>query len=204
MMVDWQRSSKRGIDLATGQVARARQQPSPNQDARPPGSVIDTLIIHGISLPPAQFGGPFIDELFTNCLDCGGHPYFAGLEGLRVSSHLLIRRDGELVQYVPLHRRAWHAGVSSLHGRERCNDFAIGIELEGTDTVPYTDEQYACLIPLCAELMACYPEIAPGRIVGHCDVAPGRKSDPGPSFDWDRLRQGLAQYRNTAGADASE
>lgn len=187
------------IDPATGLVAPARQLRSPNQDARPEGVAVDTLIIHGISLPPAQFGGPYIDALFTNCLDCGAHPYFQGLEGLRVSSHLLIRRDGELVQYVPLHRRAWHAGISHFDGRERCNDFAIGIELEGTDELPYTEAQYACLLPLCTALIAHYPALTAARVVGHCDVAPGRKTDPGPSFDWIRLRRGISANEGGTG-----
>lgn len=180
------------INHNTGWITDACWIPSPNQDARPEGVVIDLLVIHGISLPPGCFGGPYIDALFTNTLDCAVHPYFQGLRGMKVSSHLLIRRNGELVQYVPLHRRAWHAGVSCHAGRERCNDFSIGIELEGTDDLPYNDVQYDRLIPLCAAIMQAYPAITLDNIVGHCHIAPERKTDPGPGFDWLRLRSSLA------------
>lgn len=176
-----------------GWVEPARRVPSPNQDERPAGAIVDLLVLHGISLPPGRFGGPWIDRLFTNRLDLAAHPDFAALAGLRVSSHLLLRRDGGLVQYVPLDRRAWHAGESSFRGREACNDFSIGIELEGTDETPYSEAQYAALVPLCRALMVAYPAITPERIVGHCHVAPGRKTDPGPAFDWDRLRTRLAR-----------
>jgi len=179
------------IDTISGIMQEARQVPSPNFDRRPEGCVIDLLVIHGISLPPNEFGGPYIDQLFTNTLDCDAHPYFDGLRGLRVSSHLLLRRDGELVQYVPFIHRAWHAGVSRWQGRERCNDFSIGIELEGCDHLPYTEQQYRRLIPLCAAILAAYPQISPDRVVGHCHIAPERKTDPGPSFDWQRLRVAL-------------
>ena len=179
------------IDTRTGLVLTARQQPSPNFNARPQATVIDLLVIHGISLPPGEFGGPYIDQLFSNTLDCNTHAYFDGLRDLTVSAHLLIRRDGELVQYVSLRDRAWHAGVSEFCGRSACNDFSIGIELEGSDDCPYTDAQYECLLPLCRAIMDSYPAITPERIVGHCDIAPGRKTDPGPAFDWDRLRAGL-------------
>ncbi|ABI55579.1 1,6-anhydro-N-acetylmuramyl-L-alanine amidase AmpD [Alkalilimnicola ehrlichii MLHE-1] len=178
-------------DPASGLIRPAHQHPSPNQDARPAGVAVDALIIHGISLPPGAFGGPWIDRLFTNRLPADAHPYFARVHRLRVSCHLLIRRDGALTQYVPLHRRAWHAGQSRLAGRERCNDFAIGIELEGTDETPYTEAQYQVLGPLCRTLMAAFPGITPERVVGHSDVAPGRKTDPGPAFDWARLRAAL-------------
>ena len=180
------------IDLTSGRVSTALQCPSPNCDDRPPGVAVDLLVLHGISLPPGCFGGPYIDRLFTNCLDAAEHPFFREIAGLRVSSHLLIRRGGELVQYVPLHRRAWHAGRSSFAGRTACNDFSIGIELEGTDQLPYTERQYRRLLPLCRALLRTYPGLAPERIVGHCDVAPGRKTDPGPAFDWKRLRARLA------------
>ncbi|EAR20748.1 N-acetylmuramoyl-L-alanine amidase, family 2 [Nitrococcus mobilis Nb-231] len=160
---------------------------SPNCDERPPETVVDLVVIHGISLPPGQFGGPWIDALFTNTLSPRAHPYFEQLHGLRVSSHLLIRRRGEVIQYVPLHRRAWHAGVSRFEGRERCNDFSIGIELEGADHRPYTEAQYRRLLGLLRAIMVAYPAVTPARIVGHCHVAPGRKSDPGPVFDWQRL-----------------
>jgi len=157
---------------------------SPNYDARPDAEDISLLVIHGISLPPGQFGGPYIDQLFTNRLPGDGDPFFAEIQGLKVSSHLLIRRDGEVVQYVSLQQRAWHAGVSSFQGRERCNDYAIGIELEGTDTVPYEAIQYRQLARLTALICEAYPQIGRERIVGHSEIAPGRKTDPGPAFDW--------------------
>jgi len=145
------------------------------------------VVVHGISLPPGVFGGPYIDALFTNTLDPEAHPFFAEIRDLRVSAHLLIRRDGSWVQYVPFHRRAWHAGVSCFQGRERCNDFSIGIELEGADAVPYEAAQYQALARVIGLLAATYPGIGPGRVVGHCHIAPGRKTDPGPAFDWTRL-----------------
>jgi AmpD protein len=171
----------------------ARHCPSPNQDARPEDCIIDLLVIHNISLPPGEFGGPWIDALFSNQLPAAAHPFFAEITALRVSSHLLIRRDGELVQYVPLQRRAWHAGVSCFDGRERCNDFSIGIELEGTDQIPYSDPQYTSLARASREIMQHYPAITPERITGHADIAPERKSDPGPAFDWSRYRRMLDQ-----------
>ena len=180
------------IDTVTGLIATARQIPSPNCDERPADMAPELIVIHGISLPPGEFGGPWIDALFTNTLDPAAHPYFQEIHQLRVSSHLLIRRDGELVQYVPLHRRAWHAGASSHCGRERCNDFSIGIELEGTDELPYTPVQYQMLGTLIAALRAAYPALAAGQIAGHSDIAPGRKTDPGPCFDWPRLYALLA------------
>src|SRR5690606_32221018 len=167
---------------------------SPNADERPEG-VIDAVVIHGISLPPGEFGGPWIEAFFTNRLDPAVHPYFAEIAALRVSSHLLIRRDGALVQFVPFHRRAWHAGVSGLHGREACNDSAIGIELEGADDVLYEDVQYAVLAGILTTLRRAYPAIAPERIVGHSDIAPERKTDPGPAFDWARLHTLLSDTR---------
>lgn len=175
------------IDTITGLIGDARQVPSPNCDDRPAGATPELVVLHGISLPPGEFGGPWIDALFTNCLDCDAHPYFDALRGLRVSSHLLIRRDGELVQYVPLHRRAWHAGVSRFRGRQRCNDFSVGIELEGEDERAYADVQYQRLEALLTALFDAYPGLVPERVVGHCHVAPGRKSDPGPAFEWGRL-----------------
>ena len=175
------------IDRKNGIVAGARQVASPNCDDRPPGVEPELIVLHGISLPPGQFGGDAIDRLFTNTLPPAAHPYFEQVAGLRVSSHLLIRRDGELVQYVPLHRRAWHAGESCYCGRNTCNDFSIGIELEGTDDVPYADAEYERLAQLIPALIAAYPSLHRRRIVGHCDVAPGRKTDPGPSFDWQRF-----------------
>ena len=153
-------------------------------------------MIHGISLPPGEFGGPHIEALFTNSLDPGEHPYFEEIAGLRVSAHLLVRRDGELVQFVPLERRAWHAGESSFRGRDCCNDYAIGIELEGTDDVPYTDEQYECLGAILNVMIATYPRLNSRRIAAHSDVAPGRKTDPGPVFEWLRLYDSLVPAPN--------
>ena len=164
----------------------AAQQPSPNQDERPPDCNVDLLVIHNISLPPGEFGGPWIDHLFLNRLDPSIHPFFQEIHPIKVSSHLLIRRDGRLIQFVPLNKRAWHAGKSSFRGRERCNDFSIGIELEGTDELPYTDAQYTILNEVTQEILFRFPDITPDRIVGHADISPGRKTDPGPSFDWQR------------------
>lgn len=154
-------------------------------------------MVHGISLPPGRFGTGCIEDLFLNRLDPHAHPYFGGLEGLRVSAHLLIGRDGALTQFVPCTLRAWHAGVSCFEGRERCNDFSIGVELEGTDETPYTDAQYRCLVRVCRAVRARWPAVGPGRVVGHSDIAPGRKSDPGPAFDWRRLREALAGRAGT-------
>lgn len=165
----------------------ARRCPSPNQNERPAGVPVSLLVVHGISLPPGEFGGPFIDALFTNTLNPGLHPYFQEIAGLTVSAHLLVRRTGEVVQYVPFDRRAWHAGRSCYEGRENCNDFSIGIELEGTDEIPYTQQQYDTLARVLGVLEDAYPA-ARGHVAGHSDIAPGRKTDPGPSFDWDRLR----------------
>lgn len=180
------------IDRERGLLAGARYVPSPNCNDRPPETPIDLIVIHGISLPPGEFGGPWLDALFTNVLDPAVHPYFQAIRGLRVSAHLLIRRTGEIVQYVPFHRRAWHAGESCYEGKGNCNDFSIGIELEGTDEIPYTAVQYQQLVQAIAALMRVYPAITPARIVGHADIAPGRKTDPGPSFDWPRLRRAVA------------
>lgn len=175
------------IDAATGLVAGARQVPSCNYDERPDGVAPDLIIVHGISVPPGAYGGPWIDRLFTNCLSPHEHPYFGTIADLKVSSHLLVRRDGEVVQYVPLHLRAWHAGASSYQGRSRCNDFSVGIELEGADDEAYEPAQYRVLADLIAVLCAAYPSLSTSRVVGHSDVAPGRKTDPGPAFDWRRL-----------------
>lgn len=175
------------VDAATGLLSAARQQPSPNQDDRPAGLVPELIVVHSISLPPGEYGGPWIDALFLNRLDPAAHPYFAAIAGLKVSAHLLVRRDGELVQYVPFHRRAWHAGASSWRGRSRCNDFSVGIELEGTDCGPFAWPQYRRLAAVVRALCRTYPGLAPDRIVGHSDVAPGRKCDPGPGFDRPKL-----------------
>ncbi|MCP4995458.1 MAG: 1,6-anhydro-N-acetylmuramyl-L-alanine amidase AmpD [Gammaproteobacteria bacterium] len=175
-----------------GWITEARCCPSPNTDKRPDETDIDLLVIHNISLPPGEYGGAWIDDLFLNRLDSGAHPYFREICQLQVSSHLLIRRDGELVQYAPLQQRAWHAGVSQFQERERCNDFAIGIELEGCDEEPYTNAQYQTLITATRTITTRYPAITTERIVGHSDIAPGRKTDPGPAFDWQRFISGLA------------
>jgi N-acetyl-anhydromuramoyl-L-alanine amidase len=176
------------IDTGSGLVQPARQVASPNFDARPDDACPELILVHGISLPPDEYGGPYIDQLFMNALPASGHPYFEKIAGLKVSTHVLIRRDGELVQYVPFHHRAWHAGASNYCGRERCNDFSIGIELEGSDDVAYEPVQYRTLAELIAALCKAYPTLSSSRVVGHSDVAPGRKTDPGPSFDWVRLR----------------
>jgi AmpD protein len=181
-------SASLGIDPATGLMVHARQVVSPNCDARPPDIAPDLIVVHGISLPPGEFGGPWIDRLFTNKLPPDVHPYFAAIGGMAVSSHLLVRRDGELVQYVPFHLRAWHAGASSYRGRERCNDFSIGIELEGTDDTAYEPAQYRAICDAILALCSAYETLAPERVAGHSDIAPGRKTDPGASFDWPRLR----------------
>ena len=178
---------RRGTRLAVdaGGVANlAEQVPSPNRDARPAGEAITLVVVHGISLPPGEFGGDGIAALFTNRLDPAAHPYYATVAALRVSAHFLIRRDGALVQFVACGDRAWHAGASRWRGRERCNDFSIGVELEGTDTAPYAAAQYAMLARLVKALRRRYPV---ADVVGHSDVAPGRKTDPGPAFDWVRL-----------------
>jgi AmpD protein len=175
---------RRRLAIDAGYATTARQIRSPNRDARPEGTAIDLVVVHGISLPPGQFGGSAIARLFTNRLDPHAHPYFASIADIRVSAHFLIRRDGELVQFVGCNDRAWHAGVSAWKGRERCNDFSIGIELEGTDDTPYAAAQYTTLARLVRALRRAYP-IA--DVVGHSDVAPARKTDPGPAFDWARL-----------------
>ena len=170
---------------AEGRVDGATQVPSPNYDSRPSGTRVSLIVVHGISLPPGRFGGDAIQRLFTNRLNPASHPYFAAIADLRVSAHFLIRRDGALVQFVPCRLRAWHAGVSSWRGRERCNDFSVGIELEGTDDRRYTRSQYQTLKRLLTALLRRYPIV---DVVGHSDVAPGRKTDPGAGFDWRRLR----------------
>ena len=179
------------MKIDSGWLTEATRHPSPNQDERPAGSNPTLLVIHNISLPPREFGGPWIDDLFLNSLDADAHPFFAEISGLKVSSHLLIRRDGEIIQYVPFDKRAWHAGTSCFDGREACNDFSIGIELEGADDIPYTDEQYQALNQTAQTILDSYPGITLDRIAGHSDIAPGRKTDPGPAFDWKRFRLAL-------------
>jgi len=173
--------------LHEGWLSEARRVPSPHYDLRPDDETPSLLVVHNISLPPGEFGGPWIDALFTGTLDPDAHPFFAEIVHLRVSAHCFIRRDGEIVQYVPFTKRAWHAGVSCYQGRERCNDFSIGIELEGTDTLAYTDAQYQQLATVTRQLIEVYPAIAE-HMTGHSDIAPGRKTDPGPAFDWARFR----------------
>ena len=180
------------VDRQTGRLSAVRQVASPNYNDRPDPEDISLVVIHGISLPLGEFGGPAIEALFTNRLDPQHHPFFEQIRELQVSAHLLIRRDGEVIQFVPFDKRAWHAGVSEFAGRANCNDYSIGIELEGTDTLPYTDDQYRALSEVLRALQAAYSSISVERIVGHSDVAPGRKTDPGASFDWVRLREDLA------------
>lgn len=185
------------VSPGAGLIRPATQCPSPNQDERPPGMRPELIIIHGISLPPGKFGGPQIKELFTNCLDWDADPYFGEIRGLKVSAHLMICRDGELIQFVPFERRAWHAGQSRFRGRDECNDFSVGIELEGEDEIKYSEAQYLHLIAVIKAIRESYPHITARHIAGHCDVSPGRKSDPGPAFDWLRLYDGLST--NTSG-----
>lgn len=170
----------------------ARQVPSPNQDARPNPADISLIVIHCISLPPGEFGGPHVDQLFCNRLSPDDHPFFAEIQALKVSAHLLIDREGGITQYVAFDRRAWHAGASRYRGRERCNDFSIGIELEGSVDKPYADKQYLSLAATIKTLFASYPGLSLKHIAGHSDIAPERKTDPGPFFDWQHLQQLLA------------
>lgn len=177
---------------ADGLAEGARFVSSPNCDARPAGCEVSLLVLHAISLPPGRFGGDAIERFFTNCLDPDAHPYFREVCTLRVSAHFLVGRRGELVQFVPLHARAWHAGASAWRGRSRCNDFSVGIELEGTDAAPFTAAQYRRLAPLIGALRRVLPLRA---VAAHSDVAPERKTDPGPGFDWPRLLAALARRR---------
>ena len=173
------------MQINNGWLTTASQCPSPNFNERPADTEISLLVIHNISLPAGYFGGPYIEQLFTNCLDTNADPSFCILQGLEVSAHLFIRRDGSVIQFVPFHRRAWHAGISRWHGRDNCNDFSIGIELEGTDTVPYEERQYQVLAAITRLLMATWPALTVNNIAGHSDIAPDRKTDPGKAFDWD-------------------
>lgn len=168
-----------------------RRTPSPNCDRRPPGETVNLLVIHNISLPPGVFSGDAVEAFFQNRLPIDAHPFFREIAGVRVSAHLFVRRDGGIQQFVPLDQRAWHAGASCFEGRERCNDYSIGIELEGSDELAFSDAQYSSLIALVREIRQHYPDISPQRIVGHSDIAPGRKTDPGPHFDWVRLRESI-------------
>jgi N-acetyl-anhydromuramoyl-L-alanine amidase len=180
------------VNPQTGLVEPVQFRPSPFFDARPVDTLIDMIVIHGISLPPGEFGGNDIEAFFCGKLNTSRHPFYASIAHLNVSAHLLIKRCGEMVQFVPFHARAWHAGESSFYGRTRCNDFSIGIELEGTDTIRYEQQQYDQLGKTIRLLMQAYPTIAHNRIVGHAEIAPGRKTDPGPVFDWEYLKGKLA------------
>ncbi|MEM7430963.1 MAG: 1,6-anhydro-N-acetylmuramyl-L-alanine amidase AmpD [Pseudomonadota bacterium] len=191
-------ASRIKLDIETGLASQARQCASPNFDRRPDDTEISLVVLHGISLPPGEFGGDEIEQFFCNCLNWEAHDYFEEIRDLIVSSHFLIRRDGELLQFVPTTRRAWHAGQSSYNGRSRCNDFSIGIELEGTDDIPYTDAQYDTLVPLISALIDAHPEVTANTIAGHSDISPGRKTDPGPVFDWLRLYDGVDDLRKKA------
>lgn len=177
--------------IMDGWLTEARQVPSDNFEPRPAGCEPELLVIHNISLPPGSYGGGEIESFFTNCLDCDSHPFFNEIRDVRVSSHLLIRRDGEVVQFVSFDERAWHAGQSCFQGRDNCNDFSIGIELEGEDEDPYTDEQYAVLAVTSQALLDHYAMLNSDAITGHSDIAPGRKTDPGPAFSWQRYRSSL-------------
>jgi N-acetyl-anhydromuramoyl-L-alanine amidase len=174
------------INTASGLLENCTQCPSPNKDTRPENTAINLVVIHAISLPPGEYGGNAIEQFFQNRLNKDQHPYFEEIHSLEVSSHILIKRSGEIVQFVPFHERAWHAGQSNYQGRERCNDFSIGIELEGTDTDTFEDVQYSQLAHLITLLQKAYPSIS-GNITGHSDIAPGRKQDPGIGFDWKKL-----------------
>jgi N-acetyl-anhydromuramoyl-L-alanine amidase len=185
-------SASPGIDVATGLLYGTRQVLTRHFDARPAGMVPELIVVHSISLPPGEFGGAWIEQFFAGNLDAGAHPYFAGIAAARVSAHLLIRRDGRCIQFVPFGARAWHAGVSRWNGRDACNDFSVGIELEGADDIPYAEPQYPALAAVIVALCAAYPTLDRERVVGHSDIAPDRKTDPGDSFDWPRLRALLA------------
>jgi len=178
-------------NIQNGCLTTANQCPSPNANHRPAGQSISLLVIHNISLPPGKFGTGCVQSFFSNQLDSSQHPYFQTIAELKVSAHLFIERDGAITQFVPFSERAWHAGASSFHGVENCNDYSIGIELEGCDNIAYTDAQYDALVKVSAEILAAYPEITLERIVGHGDIAPGRKTDPGEAFDWARFRAEL-------------
>ncbi len=185
------------VNAVAGLIEPAERIASPNCDSRPEGAVPELLVLHGISLPPGRYGGPEIEALFCNRLEWEAHPYFAEICGLRVSAHALVRRDGHVQQFVPFTERAWHAGVSQYRGRDCCNDFSIGIEIEGSDDEPYDDRQYAVLGALVDAVCRAYPAIGLREVLGHCDIAPGRKTDPGPAFDWIRLYDAVCSRRDT-------
>ncbi len=179
------------VDAATGLLLGARQVLTDHFDERPAGAGLDLIVIHNISLPPGEFGGPWIDRLFTGDLPRDAHPFFATIPPGRVSTHLLLRRDGGFVQYVPFTKRAWHSGRSAYRGRAECNDYSVGVELEGTDDSPFEEVQYTRLVEIVRVLLAAYPSLSREHIVGHSDIAPGRKTDPGAAFDWARFRASL-------------
>jgi AmpD protein len=187
------------FEINDGLISGAKQIASPNFDSRPPGVEAELIVVHGISLPPGEFGGPWIERLFMNTLPLNLHPYFAEVGAVRVSSHLLVARTGGLTQFVRFTDRAWHAGQSSYGGRSACNDFSIGIELEGFDTVAYEPAQYTTLAAVVAALCKTYPRLSPGHLVGHSDISPGRKTDPGPAFDWHHARRCIAKACGPAG-----
>lgn len=180
---EWLSEEVSGLDIAL--------VPSPNFNSRPEPEDISLLVIHNISLPPGQFGGGYIQQFFQNVLPADKHPFFSTIADMQVSAHLLIERSGKVTQFVPLGKRAWHAGVSNFQGRDNCNDFSIGIELEGSDDQAFSNQQYTALTAITQIIQQLYPQISADRIVGHSDIAPGRKTDPGPHFDWQRYRQTL-------------
>ena len=180
------------VDPTSHLVVGVRYVPSPNFDDRPAGTSLSLVVVHNISLPPNEFGGPYIEQLFTDQLDSSVHPYFEEIKDQKVSAHILIRRDGTVVQFVPFNKRAWHAGKSKYKGCENCNDFSIGLELEGADETPYENVQYSVLATLVDSLRVAYPSLSKEGIVGHSDIAPNRKTDPGLAFEWENLREQLA------------
>ena len=186
------------FDPQSGWCQGVSHCPSPNFNARPEGTLVSLLVIHNISLPPGQFGTGKVQCFFQNRLDASEHPYFEGIATMTVSAHFLIERDGSVFQFVSCNERAWHAGVSFFDGRDNCNDFSIGIELEGTDDQPCSDAQYAALGELAGQLLSAYPGITAERIRGHSDIAPGRKTDPGPAFDWPRFLASLDSSKESA------
>lgn len=186
------------LDRDSGWFSGISHCPSPNRNARPAGEAVSLLVIHNISLPPGCFGTGKVQQFFQNRLEPSEHPFFQTIEHLTVSAHLFVERDGAVMQFVSLLERAWHAGVSRFEEREGCNDFSIGIELEGTDLLPYSDAQYQSLLHLTRQIQACWPAIDASRICGHSDIAPQRKTDPGPAFDWPRYRAGLTQVEGNA------
>ncbi|MGH1486254.1 MAG: 1,6-anhydro-N-acetylmuramyl-L-alanine amidase AmpD [Cellvibrionaceae bacterium] len=185
-------SDETDLSIRDGWINAARRVDSPNYNDRPDIDDVSLLVIHNISLPPEQFGGGYVEQFFCNQLDCSQHEYFQQISGMEVSSHLLITREGELIQFVPFDKRAWHAGASCFESRHNCNDFSIGIELEGADTIPFTQQQYVLLSEVTQALLKQFPLMSRDRIVGHSDIAPGRKTDPGEAFDWQLYRKLLA------------